>query len=54
MIREHFWFPFALIGLYLLFIYYGPKYMATRKPYDLKLALQGVCVCVCVGGGGRG
>ena len=25
---------------YLLFVYYGPKYMKNRKPYDLKKALQ--------------
>ncbi|KXJ69192.1 hypothetical protein RP20_CCG028428 [Aedes albopictus] len=35
------WLPVAIIGGYLYFVLnLGPKFMANRKPYDLKLLMQ--------------
>ncbi|CAN0238220.1 unnamed protein product [Ascophyllum nodosum] len=33
------WTPLTISALYLAFCYFGPKFMASRKPYDLKYSL---------------
>jgi elongation of very long chain fatty acids protein 6 len=39
MISLNYSLPIGLAALYLLFVYYGPKYMYDKDPYDLRWTL---------------